>query len=130
MRRRPVRDELGDVGPAIAWAGEQIPTSPARTRYAVEVCLEEALANLILHGATAAGAKEITLALGEDEFGVTIEITDRCAPFDVAHAAVPAGGGLHEGGQGLGLMHAFASELAYESGEAGNRLTLRFRQPG
>lgn len=127
MRRRQVRDSLSDVGPAIAWAGEQIPDTPAETRFAIEVCLEEALANLILHGKVRTESKDITLAIETDVSGITVEITDRCQPFDVAHATAPAREGLSEGGRGLTLLHRFASDLDYAAGAAGNTLTLRFR---
>jgi anti-sigma regulatory factor (Ser/Thr protein kinase) len=57
-------------------------------------------------------------------------VGDRCRPFDAARAAVPeapAPGRLFEGGQGLRLLHAFASELGYESEGGENRLTMVFR---
>jgi anti-sigma regulatory factor (Ser/Thr protein kinase) len=132
MRRRPVRDELGDVGPAIAWAGEQISTSPARTRYAVEVCVEEALANLILHGQPTDGDKDIAVEVAADSMGATVAVTDRCAPYDVVHAASPPrekADAMIEGGRGLRLMHAFATELAYATHDGRNHLTMIFRAP-
>jgi hypothetical protein len=54
---RTVRDDLGDVGPAIAWAGEFADQAglAADARFAVDLSLEEALANLIMHGQADSG---------------------------------------------------------------------------
>jgi anti-sigma regulatory factor (Ser/Thr protein kinase) len=131
MCRRAVRDDLADVGPAIEWAGRLAAALDPDVRFAVEVCLEEGLANLILHGRAPKGEKDIVLAFTGDALGARIEISDRCAPFDVAQAApvADADDPLREGGRGLMLLRAFASELSYETQGGRNRLTLTFRAP-
>jgi anti-sigma regulatory factor (Ser/Thr protein kinase) len=133
MPRRAVEDDLGDVGAAIAWAGQWTGTVPEDARFALEVCVEEALANLITHGRAVDGAKDIALTVSADAAGATVEISDRCAPYDVAHAAPSRqekAGGLLEGGRGLKLIHAFARDLAYASEPGGNKLTMTFGEPG
>ena len=130
--RRPVRDDLADVGPAIAWAGQWISAVPEDLRFGIEVCLEEALANLIVHGQSTDGIKDIEIGVRGDCRGATVEITDRCAPFDVVHEASPPrenADALLEGGRGLRLMRSFASELAYATQDGRNQLTMTFRNP-
>jgi anti-sigma regulatory factor (Ser/Thr protein kinase) len=134
MARREVADDLADVGPALEWAGDLVSGAglSGEIRFGMEVCLEEALVNLILHGAARNGAKSIAVAVATDEIGAMIVVTDRCVPFDVAGAAGPTPavpGEMREGGRGIGLMRAFSSELAYASQDGGNALTLRFRPP-
>ena len=59
MERREVQEDLADVDRVVAWADA---LAAARglddhVRYAIQVCLEEGLANLIVHGRTAEGVK-------------------------------------------------------------------------
>jgi anti-sigma regulatory factor (Ser/Thr protein kinase) len=127
-----VRDDLGDVGPAIEWAGQWISVVPEDLRFGIEVCLEEALANLILHGQPTDGDKDIAVEVAADSMGATVAVTDRCAPYDVVHAASPPrekADAMIEGGRGLRLMHAFATELAYATHDGRNHLTMIFRAP-
>jgi anti-sigma regulatory factor (Ser/Thr protein kinase) len=128
---RAVADDLADVGRAIRWVGDRLSDASFNgdLRYGIEVCLEEALVNLILHGRGDDAGKDIALAVRADEGAATIVISDRCVPFDVAHEASPQpskAGKLREGGQGLRLLRAFATELAYASENGRNVLTLRF----
>jgi serine/threonine-protein kinase RsbW len=132
MRHRSVADDLTDISGATAWVGEQM--AEARlgddVRYNIEVCVEEALANLVEHARPAEGAKDIAICVTNDGDGATIVITDRCIPFDSTRAPPPPpsdAGGMLAGGRGLRLMHAFASELAYRTRDGRNELTMRFR---
>jgi anti-sigma regulatory factor (Ser/Thr protein kinase) len=128
MDSRPVKDDLGDVGPAIAWAGEIVDQAGLSkdVRFAVDVGLEEALANLIMHGQGA--DKAIVMSVDADPAGAVVTITDRCAPFDVTDAASEKHpSGFDVGGRGLRLLHAFVSELTYRALGDRNELTLRFK---
>jgi serine/threonine-protein kinase RsbW len=130
--RRSVRDDLADVGPAIAWASQWISTVPEDLRFGIEVCLEEALANLIVHGQSTDGHKDIEIGVAGDGQGATVEVTDRCAPFDVVREASPPrenADALLEGGRGLKLIRSFASELAYATEGGRNQLIMTFRNP-
>jgi serine/threonine-protein kinase RsbW len=132
MHRRPVADDLSDVAGATAWVGRQVAQADLAedVRFNIEVCVEEALANLIEHGRTAQDDKDIAIAVAVDPDGATILVTDRCVPFDAAEApspAPPSAGDMHAGGQGLRLMRAFASELTYRTSAGRNELTMRFR---
>lgn len=133
MDTRPVKDDLGDVGPAIAWAGEIVDQAGLSkdVRFAVDVGLEEALANLIMHGKGEFDhGKGIVMSVTAGPEAAVVTITDRCAPFDVTEAAVeqhPTG--FDVGGRGLRLLKAFVSELTYKTHEDHNELTLIFKPP-
>lgn len=134
MCRRPVADDLSDVRGATAWVGEQVAQADVAddVRFNIEVCVEEALANLIEHGRPVDEAKDIAIAVRADREGATILVTDRCVPFDAAAAPPPerpSPGDMRAGGQGLRLMRAFASELTYRTAAGRNELTMRFRSP-
>ena len=129
VNSRAVRDDLADVGPAIEWAGafvDQAGLSPD-VRFAVDLSLEEALANLIMHGQCPGPEKDIVLTIATDTHGATITVTDRCAPFDVTQQRpVEDESGLSVGGRGLRLLRAFTGELDYAAGGDRNVLTMRF----
>jgi len=134
MHRRPVADDASDVRGATAWVGEFVAQAGIAEdiRFNIEVCVEEALANLIQHGRPVQGVKDIAISVFVDGEGATIQVTDRCVPFDAAEAPSPERPSLDDmraGGQGLRLMRAFASELTYRTTEGGNELTMRFRPP-
>jgi anti-sigma regulatory factor (Ser/Thr protein kinase) len=133
MPHRAVADDLSDVGRATAWVGEQAAEAELADdlRYNVEVCVEEALANLVQHGRPIEGAKDITIRVTADDASATIVITDRCLPFDSTRAPpqAPSGSAMLVGGRGLRLMQALASGLAYRTSGGRNELTMRFRSP-
>ena len=131
MNRRAVEDSLSDVGPAVGWVSQMSSTValPEDARFGIELCLEEALANLILHGRAPDGRKDIAIVFSADDAQAKIQITDRCTPYDVVNADLPPARGFDdpgEGGRGLRLLRSFASELSYETRDGGNILTMVF----
>jgi anti-sigma regulatory factor (Ser/Thr protein kinase) len=129
MNRRSVQDDLGDVGAAIEWAGGFVDAAglSADVRFAVDLSLEEALANLIMHGRSETGDKAIEVAVDADTAGATVTITDRCAPFDVTEVEAETNGAeLRIGGRGLTLLRSFAGALNYVASPSGNTLTMTF----
>ncbi|HEY1880809.1 MAG TPA: ATP-binding protein [Caulobacteraceae bacterium] len=130
MDSRPVKDDLGDVGPAIAWAGEIVGQAGLSldVRFAVDLGLEEALANLIMHGQGRSEGKDIVMSVAAGPGEAVVTITDRCAPFDVTSApAEKAPSGFDIGGRGLRLLRAFVSELTYRALGDRNELILTFK---
>ena len=95
-----------------------------RTAFGLRLCLEEAVANLVMHGIPSPGIASDTIAIDvrSDEDSIHLTIEDHCQPFDPTRAEAPSGGGV--GGQGLVLMRRFASSLRYERAGAANRLHL------
>lgn len=107
---------------------------PSPQEYALRLCLEEAVVNVVMHGRPVPGVPAETVGLqvssGPDALHVTIE--DRCAPFDPLRQPAPdAQQGLEErevGGWGIHLMRQFASSLAYQRLDNVNRLALTIKR--
>jgi anti-sigma regulatory factor (Ser/Thr protein kinase) len=107
---------------------------PANTLFAIQLCLEEALSNIMRHGYQGQLRQSITIACapcGIAELVFTIE--DDAPPFDpfaVTPAAAPASlQDLEPGGQGIRLIQKFANRHDYQQLPNGNRLTLAFVIP-
>jgi anti-sigma regulatory factor (Ser/Thr protein kinase) len=130
-------DELARVWPWVeALAGEYC--IPAETQFAIQLCLEEALSNIVRHGYLSQPNHPITVdcatPAGTQELLFTVE--DNAPPFDpLAPSAVeiaPAPTSIDQlqvGGQGIRLMRKFAGSLAYQRLPGGNRLTIGFALP-
>lgn len=99
-----------------------------KTVFAIELCLEEALSNIIRHGyAGRPGPITIEFAQSGSEFVFTID--DEAPHFEFAKDTLPAPKSLEDltpGGLGIPLMHRFASRVEWQALPKGNRLTLTF----
>ena len=129
-----VADDLKAVDKAVAWAAERATAAGLgeSANFGLQVCLEEALANLVRHGRAADGAKDIQVELRVENGEAILEVSDSCAPYDPIREPAPPPAGaadMRVGGQGLRLMRAFARELAYATIDGRNTLTLRIGAP-
>ncbi len=111
---------------------------PDRVAFALEVCLEELVTNVVRHGR---GAGDVTahpltvgiaLELGPDAVDLVIE--DNGTPFDVSQApGNPIRRPLEDvvpGGLGMQLIRSFSNGLHYEAIPDGNRIIVNvLRQP-
>jgi anti-sigma regulatory factor (Ser/Thr protein kinase) len=131
--------ELADllrVAPWLDELGERYGIA-ADARFAIELCLEEALSNVIRHGygdepgrplrvTFEAGAGGGAGAVAELRF--TIE--DEAPAFNPLEQPVPPplgpGDSFRVGGQGIRLLQRFAHRLEYARRERGNRLLMGF----
>jgi anti-sigma regulatory factor (Ser/Thr protein kinase) len=101
----------------------------ADTVFAVQLCLEEAVANIMMYGGADADAA-ITVRIEPAERELVAVIEDGARPFDPT--ALPpriAPQSLEEartGQLGVHLIRNYASQMQYEQREGRNRLTLRF----
>ncbi len=134
-------DELVLVWPWVeALVGQY--AMPAQTHYAIQLCLEEALSNIMRHGYKGRADQTITVDFSpagkgnEEVTELVFIIEDHAPPFDplAAFAACPAPHPasieeLEPGGQGIRLMQKFASRIVWEPLPGGNRLTLAFALP-
>lgn len=110
---------------------------PEQTQFAINLCLEEALSNIIRHGHDEDSSHCITVDFeseGKDKIAFAVE--DHAEPFDPVQAAEATGDAptmteddLQPGGQGLRFLRTFSSELAYERLHDTNRLTIGFSIP-
>lgn len=126
-------DELSRVHPWVEHIADRHNLGE-KTRFAIHLCMEEALANIILHGYRAAPGHPIYImaSVSGDELFFAIE--DHAPPFAPDESATfidsvnPASSleALTPGGNGIRLMRRFAESLRYEHLPNGNRLTIGF----
>ena len=134
-QRLTIQSRLEDLGLIWPWveslAAEH--AMPDNTRFAIDLCLEESVSNVIRHGYRGQPDRPITVDFATEpgEWAFTIE--DQAPPFDPlaqpTAGEVPAPASIDEiplGGRGILLMRKFAGSLAYERLPGGNRLTIRF----
>jgi anti-sigma regulatory factor (Ser/Thr protein kinase) len=136
VHRLRLRSQLSDLVMLWPWVGElaseyQIPVS---TLFSINLCLEEALSNIIRHGYRGQPGHSITVdfaAKHSREIVFTVE--DQAPAFDpLSHSAnsfmAPPDSmdRLQAGGHGIRLLHKFAGILSYERLASGNRLIIRF----
>lgn len=97
--------------------------------YALRLCLEEAVANVVMHGTPARGgaADAVAVQVHSAPGALHVVIEDDCAPFDpLAQPAPDSRRSLQEppGGWGIQLMRQFANSMVYERVGETNRLAL------
>lgn len=90
-------------------------------RFAVRIILREALLNAVLHGSGEDADKSVELTGHLDDRGMTLTIRDSGPGFAWRKAWGPTEPRL-DGGRGLPLMRAYASEVRFN--EMGNQVTL------
>jgi serine/threonine-protein kinase RsbW len=103
---------------------------PARLAYAVRLCLEEAVDNLIHYTSVTAEGPRIDIELSRQGDTLVAVVEDYGPPFDPrtvpAFAPAKTLETMQPGGWGVHLIRSYASEIDYATGPGGNRLTLRF----
>ena len=101
------------------------------TNYAVQVCAEELLGNIQLHGGRPSPRIEILLAFPSGRVDLTVE--DDGPAFDVSTAVPHVVEGpldaVQPGGLGVQLIRSLASGVAYRRTGLGNRVVLTFDDP-
>jgi len=128
-------DELNRVQPWVdALADRHRVTQD--TRYAMQLCMEEALANVVLHGYGNQPGNPIVIRASIADGSLFLAIEDQAAPFapidpDPPNDVRPPANleSIEPGGNGILLMRHFAASVAYEELPGGNRLTLGFPLP-
>jgi serine/threonine-protein kinase RsbW len=111
-----------------AWTRQEL--SPDIS-FAAQLCLEEAVANIIMYGgAGQEGRLEIAIELERNGETLVARIEDTGWEFDPTQfLPLPIAKSLEEakvGGIGIRLMRSFANDMQYERLDGLNRLTLRF----
>jgi anti-sigma regulatory factor (Ser/Thr protein kinase) len=103
---------------------------PEALSFAVLICLEEAVSNIIRFGHVDQAGIVIAIADGPDTVELTIE--HRGDDFDPTRypepAAAPSLAEASVGGQGIHLMRRFATEMDYQRISDLNRLRFLFRR--
>ena len=104
---------------------------PESTQYAMNLCLEEVLANIVVHGYSAQPDFPIAIQFTSPREGYFVFVVeDQAPPFNPVDAPeLPKVNDLEEiqiGGQGIRLLRQFADSLDYQPTPAGNRLSIGF----
>ena len=139
--RLTLKSQLEDLTLVWPWA-EAIAdrySVPADTRFAIQLCLEEAISNVIRHGYQGQPNQAISVEYAPAGFEndgageLVFIVEDHAPPFDPlapsAEAPAPAPVSIQEfppGGQGIRLMRKFSSRMAWQQLPNGNRLTIAF----
>ena len=132
---------IDDISAAAQWvdtiAAEQ--QFPEQLVFALQVCLEELLTNVVRHGGAKSSGDlsevpapplnvEISISTGAQRVSMTVE--DNGRPFDVvnapAHRIDQPLDEVQPGGLGIQLIRNFASTIAYEQAGLGNRVIVEF----
>lgn len=98
-----------------------------RTAYALRLCIEEVVANLVMHGRALPDRDggDIDLAVDRSGDQCVLTVVDRCVPFDPLTRDQPGNRRDRIGGAGLTLLRHYADHVDYHIGAEANRLTIR-----
>jgi anti-sigma regulatory factor (Ser/Thr protein kinase) len=122
-RRLVLRNDLAELQRLAGWIeGWAQRGVSADVSFAVQLCLEEAVANVIMYAGAKDSRLEIAVARIEDNgrhFDPT-QVPPRSVASSLDEASV--------GDVGIHLIRSFASGMNYERLEGCNRLTLRFTE--
>jgi anti-sigma regulatory factor (Ser/Thr protein kinase) len=126
-----LRSDLSELMRVVVWLDDlaayfQIPQA---THYAMDLCLEEALSNIIRHGYAGEDGTIVVRHRGHGEGELLLVVEDGAAAFDPLAPELPPSLGWEDSqaeGFGIELMRRFASAVKYERLASGNRLTLYF----
>jgi serine/threonine-protein kinase RsbW len=130
-RRLLLHRDLAELERLAVWIeGWAMRELSANLSFAVQVCLEEAVANIIMYSTTTDDRLEIVVEVEHEDQTLVARIEDNGSAFDptqLLRPPVPAS--LAEatvGNFGIHLMRSFASGMHYERRDSRNRLTMRF----
>ena len=132
-RRLLLHRDLAELERLAVWIeGWAMRDLSASLSFAVQVCLEEAVANIMMYSAAKDAPLKIIVEVERRDQTLVARIEDNGSAFDptqVPPPRVPAS--LDEakvGDIGIHLMRSFASGIHYERRDGTNRLTMRFAQ--
>jgi serine/threonine-protein kinase RsbW len=101
---------------------------PGRTRDAVELLLEEAFMNVVMHAHGDGGAHPVGLSVRAEPQSIVLELEDDGRPFDPGRQRPrPVPTSLAEatpGGLGLHFLQRYAHTLDHRRVDGRNRLTI------
>ena len=132
-RRLVLRNDVAELQRLAGWLERLAQQGMSSdVSFAVQLCLEEAVANIIMYGAARGDRLEIAVELERNGGTLVARIEDNGRQFDPTRAPPPAVAASLEqakvGDLGIHLMRSFASGMDYERRDGRNRLTLRFAE--
>jgi serine/threonine-protein kinase RsbW len=134
-RRLLLHRDLAELQRLAVWIEDEAARGlSANVSFAVQVCLEEAVANIIMYCSTTDDRLEIVVEVERRGELLVARIEDNGSVFDptqVLRPPVPASlAEANVGNLGIHLMRSFASGMHYERRDSRNRLTMRFVEEG
>ncbi len=142
--RRAFVGTMADISAAAQWA-ETVTADqelPDELVFALQLCLEELMCNIVRHGGTGhwdsggdpplvlAAPLNVEIDIAIDSHCVSLTVEDDGKPFDVvnapAHAIDRPLDEVEPGGLGVQLIKKFASKLTYQQAGLGNRVVVEF----
>jgi serine/threonine-protein kinase RsbW len=132
--RRAFSGSLDEIAAAARWVDQtaSAQTLPQDKVYALRLCMEGLLTNVLRHGGTVSPMIALTITFSPDRIVLVIE--DDAKPFDVS-TSIPRRVGqplekAQPGGLGIQLIHSFADGLSYTRADQKNRVVVEFVLPG
>jgi sigma-B regulation protein RsbU (phosphoserine phosphatase) len=131
--RLVLRNDFQELTRLAGWIEDTVRhcSLPETTSFAVQLCLDEAVANIIMHGSAESKATEIVVTLERQQDEVVLRIEDDGPPFDPTGVAPSLPGPTLEstriGGLGVHLMRNFSAAMQYQRYANRNCLRLTFR---
>ena len=130
-RRLVLRNDLAELRRLAGWIGGWAHDVSPGILFAIQLCVEEAVANIIMYGNTKDEPLEIAVELERtDDRTLVARVEDTGRQFDPSQVPPPTlATSLTEakvGNLGIHLMRSFASGMHYQRRDDRNRLTLRF----
>lgn len=102
----------------------------SEVHYAIRLCLEEALTNVIKYGAFQGEPRDIKVAVSVGRERIVVEIIDDGRAFDPTTAEIAEAkqdlSQVEPGGLGIRLMREFSDKMDYARRDGRNHLTLEF----
>jgi anti-sigma regulatory factor (Ser/Thr protein kinase) len=127
-----IRNDSSDLDKLTRWIIEACEAArlSKKTSFAVQLCLDEAVANILEHGKGSARASAIAADLERSDSRVVLDIEDDGGAFDPSQVAPPQPAQAVEtasvGGRGIHLIRQFSSRMEYARAGGRNRLRLTF----
>jgi serine/threonine-protein kinase RsbW len=130
-RRLLLHRDLAELERLAVWIeGWAMRDLSASLSFAVQVCLEETVANIIMYNTTKDDRLEIVVEVEREDQTLVARIEDNGSAFDPTQfQRPPVPASLAEakvGNLGIHLIRSFASGMHYERRDSRNRLTMRF----
>jgi serine/threonine-protein kinase RsbW len=136
-----LRSRMSELAQLLPWIERLASryTISADTRFAINLCLEEVLSNIIRHGYSGKPDHSIAVRFAsprKDHFVFVVE--DDAPHFNPVDAPelppLSSEGELRDdtpiGGQGLRLLRRFADAIEYQATPTGNQLSISFKAAG
>jgi len=130
-----LRNDRAEIGRMAEWVDGILAdlALPQRAAYALRLCLEEAVTNIISHAFEPDTTHDIQIGVWRDDAAVHAEISDDGRAFDpLTHQEREAPANLESaeiGGLGIKLMRGFAGVISHRRDGAMNQLVLSFPLP-